>query len=323
MKKQLIKALITIILAVAAVVIGIWVYIAQPSFRSSAPSDHSVDLERMRSTVQALSVDFYPRNHANLENLNASAAYIRKHFSNTKGTVSSQVFQVAGKDYENIVCGFDGPSDKRIVIGAHYDSHSHTPGADDNGSGVAGLIELAYLLDKLKLNVDIDLVAYTLEEPPFFGSSDMGSYKHAAKLHSDDVDVLGMIALEMIGYFSDEPKSQGYPVPVLSLIYPSQGNFIGVIGSMEQRAFTKKIKEGMKGATTLPVYSINAPIVIPGIDFSDHRNYWNFGYQAVMVTNTAFYRNREYHKAGDTWDRLDYTKMGAVILGVFNAIQQL
>ncbi len=110
---------------------------------------------------------------------------------------------------------------------------------------------------------------------------------------------------------------------MLSLIYPSQSNFIGVIGSMEQRAFTKKIKEGMKGATTLPVYSINAPIVIPGIDFSDHRNYWNFGYQAVMVTNTAFYRNREYHKAGDTWDRLDYTKMGAVILGVFNAIQQL
>jgi len=127
----------------------------------------------------------------------------------------------------------------------------------------------------------------------------------------------------MIGYFSDAWFSQGYPFPLLRAFYPSRGNFIAVAGRLDQRRFTRQIKAGMKGATPLPVWSINAPASLPGLDFSDHRNYWDQGMNAVMVTDTSFYRNKEYHEAGDTWDRLDYTRMAYVVTGVYETLRRL
>ena len=127
----------------------------------------------------------------------------------------------------------------------------------------------------------------------------------------------------MIGYFTDEFGSQDYPTLLFKLIYPNTGNFIAVVGKMDQRAFTKQVKVGMKGANDLPIRSINAPAGIPGIDFSDHRNYWKFDYDAVMITDTAFYRNEAYHEANDTWDRLNYEKMGQVVQSVYSTIVQL
>ncbi|MGB0744059.1 MAG: peptidase M28, partial [Opitutales bacterium] len=146
----------------------------------------------------------------------------------------------------------------------------------------------------------------------------MGSYIHAQSLAEESVEVIGMIALEMIGYFSDEFGSQSYPTPLFHIIYPNTGNFIAVIGNLDQRSFTKAVKLGMKGSSGLRVFSVNAPEQIPGIDFSDHRNYWAFGFDAVMVTDTAFYRNTAYHKAEDTWDRLDYARMADVVRGVYH-----
>lgn len=131
-------------------------------------------------------------------------------------------------------------------------------------------------------------------------------------------DSHGMIALEMIGYFSDEPGSQQYPVRLFNLIYPNKGNFIALVGKLDQRDFISDVKAGMKGATELKVLSVAAPIQLPGIDFSDHRNYWANDYKAVMVTDTAFYRNTAYHKASDTWDRLGYSKMADVVRAVYN-----
>lgn len=127
----------------------------------------------------------------------------------------------------------------------------------------------------------------------------------------------------MIGYFSDEPGSQKVPMLLLRLIYPGTGNFIAVISKLDQRSFTRQVKKGMKGATDLPVYSMNGPERLPGIDFSDHRNYWIFGYPAVMVTDTAFYRNSNYHTKNDTWDTLDYDRMGNVVLAVYSALVKL
>lgn len=204
------------------------------------------------------------------------------------------------------------------MIGAHYDSHSQTPGADDNASGVAGLIELAYLFGTTTPKNCVELVAYPLEEPPFFATKKMGSYIHAESLSRDNIKVIGMIALEMIGYFSDEFGSQSYPSKVLHLIYPSTGNFIAVAGNLDQRNFIAKVKSGMKGVTGLKVRSISAPRELPGIDFSDHRNYWAFNYDAIMVTDTAFYRNKAYHTADDTWDRLDYAKLADVVRAVYH-----
>ena len=127
----------------------------------------------------------------------------------------------------------------------------------------------------------------------------------------------------MIGYFSNVPDSQSYPVPALKIFYPNKGNFIAIVGRLGQRKIVRKIKGLMKGATDLPVYSVNAPLMVPGIDFSDHRNYWQYGYDAVMITDTAFYRNQEYHKPGDTAEILDYELMGKAVSQVFEAIKGL
>jgi Zn-dependent M28 family amino/carboxypeptidase len=173
------------------------------------------------------------------------------------------------------------------------------------------------------MNTEIELVAYSLEEPPFFGTQDMGSAHHAALLHEQKVRVKCMIALEMIGYFSSEPGSQSYPIPALRIFYPGKGNFIAIVGRLDQRKIVKKIKGLMKGAADLPVYSVNAPTIVSGIDFSDHRNYWKYGYDAVMITDTAFYRNPEYHESGDTAENLNYELIGKAVIQVFEAVNGL
>jgi hypothetical protein len=132
-----------------------------------------------------------------------------------------------------------------------------------------------------------------------------------------------MIALEMVGYYSDEWGSQTYPVPMLRLVYPSRGNFVGVIGRWDQAAWIKKVKVGMKGATDLSVYSVRAPSALQGVDYSDHLNYWAQGIPAVMITDTAFLRNRAYHSTGDTPDKLDYLRMGKVVVAVYESLWKL
>ena len=214
-----------------------------------------------------------------------------------------------------------GPQTKeRVVIGAHYDSAGPLPGADDNASGVAGLIELAHLLGrapKASLNTSVELVAYTLEEPPFFATQHMGSAVHAASLKQQRVPVRLMLSLEMIGYFTDAPNSQRYPVAAMKLTYPSVGNFIAVVGKIGQGATVQRIKEAMQSASSLPVQFLNAPSSLPGVDLSDHRNYWNAGYEAAMITDTSFYRNPSYHTAQDTPDTLDYQRMALVVEGIY------
>jgi Zn-dependent M28 family amino/carboxypeptidase len=197
------------------------------------------------------------------------------------------------------------------------------PGADDNASGVAGLIELAYLLGKQQLPVRVELIAYTLEEPPYFRTEHMGSAVHAAALRKEDVNVKLMICLEMIGYFSDEPRSQEFPASFFGAFYSSQGNFIAVVGRFGDGLLVRRIKGAMRGGTSLPIYSINAPTFVPGVDFSDQLNYWNAGYDAVMITDTAFFRNPNYHTAQDTADKLDYKRMAMVVEGVYAAILEL
>jgi Zn-dependent M28 family amino/carboxypeptidase len=197
------------------------------------------------------------------------------------------------------------------------------PGADDNASGVAGLLELAPLLSNSEFPIQVELVAYTLEEPPFFRSEAMGSAVHAASLKRQGVVVRAMFSLEMIGYFSDEPSSQKFPNPLLKLFYPSRGNFIAVVGNFGQIGLVRKVKRAMRATTLLPVHSITAPGWLPGIDFSDHLNYWQQGYPAVMITDTSFYRNEHYHTAEDTLEKLDYNRMAKVVQSMHATILEL
>jgi hypothetical protein len=300
-----------------------WIFVAQPTFTKNSPSAVTLESSRLKAHVLKLSKDYFPRSHTNTANLDRCAEYIGAHFKKAGADTSIQEFTVLEKKYQNVIGFFGDRTGERIVIGAHYDARINTPGADDNASGVSGLVELAYLIGKEKLNTGVELVAYTLEEPPFFGTEDMGSAHHARLLHDRNINVKCMIALEMIGYFSSVSGSQSYPIPVLKIFYPSKGNFIAIVGRLDQRKIVKKIKGLMKGATDLPVYTVNAPLMVPGIDFSDHRNYWKYGYDAVMITDTAFYRNHEYHKPGDTAERLNYELMGKTVIQVFEAIKGL
>lgn len=319
MKKMFLGALI-----VVGIIFVLCFWITQPLiFTPKIESVSQIDAEKLRIHVEKISNEFYPRSHVNLHNLNKTADYIREEFEKSGGKVSEQKYRLEGKEFRNIIVNFGEESEERFVIGAHYDSCGDTIGADDNASGVAGLIELAYQLGKEKPSRQIELVAYTLEEPPFFATTGMGSHVHAKSLKDNNVKVSLMISLEMIGYFSDEENSQEFPVSFLKLFYPTKGNFISIVGNFTNGLSVRKVKSAMQSAGDFPVYSANVPKIIPGVDFSDHRNYWIFGYDAIMITNTAFYRNKNYHTTADTPEKLDYLRMAKVVDGVYKFLKTL
>ncbi len=317
--------LATVVAILVVIVVGAWLVLTQPTFSKNVRSTKSVDVDRLQQHVRKFSEEFSPRDYQHVDNLNRCAAYIAQQFSRAGATaVKVQEFTASGRQYSNVraLFGEHKVGTERLIVGAHYDAVENTPGADDNASGVAGLLELATLLGQYPLPGTVELVAYSLEEPPFFATRQMGSAHHAEALAEEETPVSLMISLEMIGYYNDQPGSQDYPMSLLRLFYPGKGNFLAVVGRLDQRQVAKAIKGSMKGTTDLPIYSISAPTMIPGIDFSDHRNYWEYGHAAVMVTDTAFYRNQEYHGRGDTVDRLDYQRMGQAVVAVYEALNR-
>lgn len=290
---------------------------------SVVPVSHSLkraDADRMKKTVVDLSSIEPSRSSINPKSLNLAAEYITDSWSKVGCSVREQRFLLRGREYKNLICSF-GPRNKpRVILGAHYDVHfNNNPGADDNASGIAALIELAQLINNRMPNLShrLDLVAYTLEEQPHFHTSDMGSFVHARQLSKESAIIKLMVSVEMIGYFSDVPGSQSYPNGLLKLFYPNRGDFLGVVGLSLERKLVRRVRNLISTSTELPVYSINSPKFIPGIDLSDHRNFWKFGYPALMVTDTAFYRNPNYHRPTDTADSLDYNKMVLVVEGLY------
>lgn len=180
-----------------------------------------------------------------------------------------------------------------------------------------------FSIHKPKTKNIIEFVAYTLEEPPYYDTKFMGSRKHAELLDSQNISVRLMLSLEMIGYFSDEPNSQNFPVPLLKTVYPSRGNFIALVSRNQDWSITRTVKLLMQSGSKVDVFSINTFEFIPGIDWSDHRSYWAYNIPAIMITDTSFYRNKNYHKATDTVEKLDLEKMGQVISGVYSALTLL
>ncbi|HTJ97501.1 MAG TPA: M28 family peptidase, partial [Rhodocyclaceae bacterium] len=280
----------------------------------------AVDAEHLRQHVTYLSETLFPRSFDHPGKLRAASRYIQEQFVAAGATVVVQDVIVQDEKFNNVIARFGPATGKLLVIGAHYDSHGDTPGADDNASGVAGLLELARLFAKHPPTQPVELVAYTLEEPPHFRTDDMGSVWHARSVQGKPVEM--MIALEMLGYFKDEEGSQSYPVAHMEKIYPTRGNFIGIVGRFSEWAEVRKLKAAMAGSSDLPVVSINAPPALPGVDFSDHRSYWAVDIPAVMVTDTAFFRNPNYHQAGDVAGNLDYVRMAKVVQGVFAFTQR-
>jgi len=263
------------------------------------------------------------RNHDNIDQLNLTADYITTIFKKSSDSVYTQEFTFDQKTYKNIICSFGTENKKRIIVGAHYDVCGDQEGADDNASGVVGLLELSRLLKDKKLNYRIDLVAYTLEEPPYFRTELMGSYIHAKSLKESNATVYGMISIEMIGYFKDEAKSQSYPLGALSLKYGNKGNYITLVKKFGSGEFVNRFSENFKASKNIRTKTFPGPPSLPGIDFSDHLNYWKFGYDAMMITDTSFYRNKNYHQKGDTMETLDIQRMSKVIDGIYSGIISL
>jgi len=261
-----------------------------------------------------------PRNHKNIESLNYVADYIFNDFNKYADSVYYQSYIVDNKEYKNVVCVFGNKNAKTIVIGAHYDVCGNQDGADDNASGVVGLLELAKLFKGKKLNYRIEIVAYTLEEPPYFRTKNMGSFIHAKSLYENKTNVYGMFCLEMIGYFDDSKKSQDYPIRLLSLIYGNRGNYITLVNKFSKGKFSRKFNKQFKNQKLIKTKKFIAPAKLPGIDFSDHLNYWAFNISALMITDTAFYRNKNYHENTDTIETLDLLRMSKVIKSIYNTL---
>ena len=298
--------------------------LTQPTFGSARTGPEvKADPGRLKAIVVKLSQDFAPRDSTHPQNLDRAAEWIEGELAATSPTVTVQQWQVEGVTFRNVSALYGPASAERVVIGAHYDGCEPFPAADDNGSGVAALLELARLLKAHPPRGQVELVAWSLEEPPFFRTVSMGSYVHARSLADAKVKVRGALSLETIGYFRDEAGTQHFPVPGLSLLYSTRGDYLAVVGNLGQIGLTRQVKAAMQAAAPLPIFSINAPVAIPGIDFSDHLNYWKFGYPAVMVTDTAFNRNARYHTALDTADTLDYPRLAQATEGVFEAAWRL
>ncbi len=281
------------------------------------------DTTTIKSHLTAITKTGKFRTYRNIDQLNKTAGYIQSVFSKYSDSVFIQEYSVNGHVYKNVICSFGTENPKRIIVGAHYDVCDNQEGADDNASGVVGLLELSRLLKGQKLHHRIDLVAYSLEEPPYFRTEHMGSYIHAKSLADNNIEVYGMISIEMIGYFKDDKNSQSYPIGALSLIYGNKGNYITLVKKFGAGKFTRKFCSTYKSTKAIRTKKFTGPKALVGIDFSDHLNYWKFGFSALMITDTSFYRNKNYHEPTDTMETLDIKKMAQVIDGIFNTLTAL
>lgn len=279
----------------------------------------------LQDWVEFLALEIGRRPAARPDLLERAADGIVRELASLGYDVRRQPVPTRRGSLSNIIASPPGSTDHAgplLVMGAHYDTVSRSPGADDNASGVAGLLAIARML-RHDPPSGIRLAAFCPEEPPAFRTRRMGSYVYASSLQENHCRVIGMICLEMIGYFTDAPKSQSYPLPFMNLLYPGQGDFIAMVGNVRSAGWTKRISRAFRAGTDLPVETLNAPSIMVGIDFSDHWSFNRHGCQAAMVTDTAFYRNPHYHRPSDLPSTLDYTRMARVVAGLTAAARKL
>jgi hypothetical protein len=258
--------------------------------------------------------------------LEKAALYIERVLEGYGYPVTRQVFTARAKQVRNIDVVLEAPKKDIdvIVVGAHYDSAQGTPGANDNATGTAAVLELARLLHDLKDSAQkrIRLVLFVNEERPYYGTPEMGSLNFARLLHERGERVTAMYSLETIGYFSDQPGSQKYPKP-FGAVFADKGDFISFVGMLNSRPLVQDTMRSFRAHTQFPTIGGVSPGFIPGIAWSDHWSFAQYGFQAVMVTDTAPYRYPHYHKATDTPDKIDYGKLARVVKGMERVIRDL
>jgi Zn-dependent M28 family amino/carboxypeptidase len=275
--------------------------------------------ENLRRHVAHLSVDIGERHLWNGDSLERAARYIESELSAAGYAPTRQTYTAYRKPVSNIIAEKMGTRPRSIVIGAHYDSVPGSPGADDNASAVAGLLELARMLRNSPCAGGFKFAAYVNEESPSFGSDYMGSMQYARSLKERGENVAFMIALEMIGCF-DKRKPQNYPLRLMRRFYPKTGDFIGIVGDFKSHRPVLALARAMRRQGLVPTSALVAPRHFGGIDRSDHSAFWRHGFKALMVTDTAFFRNENYHRETDTIDTLNFKVMADVVASLFVAL---
>ena len=289
------------------------------SARPAVSAAHRTLAAELRRDVVALCANG-SRNMFETEYLDAAARYVEQ----SLGRVERQTFVVEEIEVANLIHEIRGTTrpEEIVVIGAHYDSVEGTPGADDNASGVAGLLALARHFRDAKPARTLRFVAFVNEEPPHFQTQTMGSWRYAQRCRARNENVVAMLSLEMLGFYRDERRSQHYPPP-LAALYPDTANFIAFAGNLKSRALVSRSVAAFRSRTTFPAESAVLPEMIRESGWSDQWSFWQFGYPALMVTDTALFRNPHYHAASDTPDTLDYERMAMVVEGLTGVVEEL
>lgn len=322
----ILRRLLKITVLAALFVAGLILFTVRPFVLSARDLSLSPKAQpaRIRAQIDRLTTNWGPRSNDNPEKLAKIADDLVASLRATNSRVSLQSFFVGGIAFQSVLSEYGFYSGKgTVVIGAHYDSASGSPGADDNATGVAALLELNSLFADSPPPTKVILAFYPLEEIPLSRTSDSGSFIHASQLRQSKEPVRLMISMESIGYFSDTEGSQRYPLKPLSWVYPSVGKFLAVVGEASLSPATVDMKAAFTRATELPVESINAPHSLEGISFSDHRSFWMNGFDAVMLTDTAMFRNPNYHRPSDLPETVDPEKVAQVVDGVMEYLAAL
>lgn len=286
-------------------------------------AESSAVIRLLQKDVTKLASSIGPRSFKHPENLSKASGYIQGRYKELGYQPELQKYKSQGQEVENIYAIKKSSDEKAevLIIGAHYDTQFSNPGADDNASGVAVLLALMKALANAKLSTTIHFVSFVNEEFPYGLTPLMGSYQYAKMIHDQNLPVKGMISLESVGYFDSAKDSQRYPLGFLNLLYPNSADFIAVVGNLSSHRMVSEIVEGFQKSSPIKSEGAALPEIIRDIARSDHWAFWKFGFEAVMVTDTANFRNANYHKSTDHPDTLSYEHMHLVYLGLLGYLE--
>ena len=328
MARRILLSFLRIGVAVIAIFALLWWFgVRMPGkniSRAAALSADEIELrDELRADVEMLAGHIGGRNMLRYSQLNAAADFIENSFARAGLQSRRDTYELDGRPCHNIEVEIKGSRPEIILVGAHYDSVFGAPGANDNGSGVAGMLALARRFAGKPTPKTLRFVAFVNEEPPFFQTSRMGSFVYAGRCKERGDKISAMISLETIGYFSDAPGSQTYPAPGLGIFYPTVGNFIGFVGNVGSRSLLRRALSAFRAQEKLPSEGASLPAFIPGVSWSDQWSFWKNGYPAIMITDTAPFRYPHYHRSTDTPDKLDYDRFALVVSGMDKVISDL
>jgi Zn-dependent M28 family amino/carboxypeptidase len=317
-----------LLLIIVAILIFGWsltIWMPGESYRQALPRLSAAELkyqDSLKNDVETLAVKIGRRNFDSYQNLVAAKDFLTKELEQAGYQVREQKYTIADKTFSNLEVEIPGSSlaDEILVIGGHYDSAFNSPGANDNATGAAAVLALAREFVGTKPMRTLRFVEFTNEEPPYFQTKNMGSLVYAQAAKQRDDKIVGMFSLETLGYFTDKENTQKYPPP-LSSLYPDRGNFIGFISDIDSRELLRNTIRSFRAQTKFPSEGVALPSSIQGVGWSDQWSFWQQGYQALMITDTALFRYPHYHTNEDTLDKIDVEKLSRVTYGISQVIR--